>query len=93
MPRVAEEHKIGELVQRFLRHDGGVLRQSRHALNRLRIPRDLAVAHHAFGRGGKTGPLARSRLLVAVRTLQLQRRMPLVTERNRLAGDCRYGKV
>src|SRR5258706_9059595 len=51
MPRMAEEHKVRQLVQRLLRHDSSVLRHSREALNRIRVLRCLLMAHHAFGRG------------------------------------------
>jgi hypothetical protein len=86
MRRMAKEHEIGQLVNA----PGG--NAVDHTARNPRAPVAIAfMTRQAHFRRRKTRELGLQRARMAVDTLQLQSRMTLVAERNRLGAKKRYG--
>jgi hypothetical protein len=86
MRRMAKEHEIGKLVNA----PGG--NAVDHTARNPRAPVPIAfMARQAHVRRRKTRELSLQRARMTIDTLQLQSRMTLVAERNRLGAKKRYG--
>ena len=94
MPRVAEEDKIRDRVDRPGRKRCGLIPQRGQTLNLPAVLLHRAVARHALAHRRERRLLSDLDCRVAILAFDLQRRMQLVAEVDRLVGACRpgYGK-
>jgi len=94
MPRVAEENKVRDRVDRPGRKRCGLIPQRGQTLNLPAVLLHRAVARHALAYRRERRLLSGLDSRVAILAFDLQRRMLLVAEVDRLVGACRpgYGK-
>ena len=94
MPRVAEEDKIRDRVNLMRWKRSGLIPQRRQPLDLPAVLLHRAVARHALAHRRERRLLLGFNRRVAILAFDLQRRMPLVAEVDRLFGASRpgYGK-
>ena len=86
MPRMAEEHKILDSVDLLGWKRSGLVPQRRQPLDLPAVLLDRAMARHALAYRRERRLLPGFNRRVAILTFDLQRRMPLVAEVDRLFG-------
>jgi hypothetical protein len=93
MPRMAEDHVILYDINLRSRERCGVVSQGGQALDLRAVPLHRAMAVHALRHWGERSLLGSFHRGVAVAALNLQRRVLLVAELDRLSGECQraYG--
>jgi hypothetical protein len=93
MPSMAEDYVILYDINLRLREGCGLVSQGGQALDLRAVPLHRAVAVHALRHRGERSLLGSFHRGVAVAALNLQRRVLLVAELDRLNGKCQraYG--